>query len=64
MSAAIRDVWAFIADSLLCVVVGRRGLVVHAERLVPAGLVGPAAFEMFTGEDAGLLAAEGAGAGG
>ena len=32
--------------------------------LVPAGPVGPAAFGVFTGQDAGLLAAEGAGAGG
>ena len=31
---------------------------------LPAGLVGPAAFGMFTGEDAGPLVAEGAGAGG
>ena len=32
--------------------------------LVPAGLVGPAAFGMLTGEDAGLLTAVWAGAGG
>ena len=32
--------------------------------LVPAGLVGPAALVVFAAEDAGLLVAEGAGAGG
>ena len=34
------------------------------ERLVPDGLVGPAAVGVFAGEDAGLLVTEGAGAGG
>ena len=32
--------------------------------LVPAGLVGPAALGVLAGQDAGLLVAEGAGAGG
>ena len=35
----------------------------HRESALPAGLVGPAAALVFAGEDAGLLVAEGAGAG-
>ena len=34
------------------------------DHLVPAGLEGPAAVGVFAAEDAGLLATEGAGAGG
>ena len=44
--------------------VGRCGLGGEIYHLVPAGPVGAATLGMLTGEDAGLLAAEGAGAGG
>ena len=43
---------------------GPGGIGGELDHLVPAGLVGPAAFGVFAAEDAGLLAAEGAGAGG
>ena len=43
---------------------GPSGLGGELYYLLPAGLVGPAAVGVFTGEDACLLVAEGAGAGG
>ena len=64
ISASIRDSEAFIAWSLLCAVIGRRRVPGDPDDLVPAGLEGPAAFGVFAGEDAGVLATEGADAGG
>ena len=44
--------------------VGPSGVPGEPDYLVPVGLEGPAALGVFAAEDAGLLAAEGAGAGG